>query len=56
MHTATVREYFDELLSNKVGVVCFVLWMCNIAAMVAATWLNVSTLEYIANHQNLTEP
>ena len=28
MHTATVKEYFSHLLSNKVSVVCFVAWMC----------------------------
>ena len=48
MHTATVKEYFSHLLSNKVSVVCFVAWMCNIVAMVLVTWLHVTTLEYIA--------
>jgi len=48
LHTETFGEYFRELLSGKVSVVCFILWMCNIAAMVLVTWLHVSTLESIA--------
>ena len=48
MHTATMKEYFHELLSNRVSVICFVLWMFNIAAMVGATYLHVSTLQTIA--------
>ena len=48
MHTATMKEYFHELLSNRVSVICFILWMFNIAAMVGATYLHVSTLQTIA--------
>merc|ERR1711935_904371 len=48
LHSDTAGEYFRELLSSKVSIVCFFLWMCNIAAMVLATWLHVSTLEYSA--------
>ena len=48
MHTDTMKEYFHTLLSNRVSVICFVVWLCNIAAMVGATYLHVSMLETIA--------